>query len=206
MKKGQKRQQERALKKRAKRNLALRRAQETRLPSESHHIRAGRGYPIEGCWTQQDWDQHGLAVIVIARRQPDESLTFGTYLVDYYCLGLKNTFCNANIPSGEFYRDYLPRIFHDNSPIQISPALAHELIYGGIGYAAQFGFKPHRDFRLSQYILDPPDLYPGSGMVEFGKDGKPFFVAGPHDNVQAIMRQLARTAGEGNFDYLAFVG
>ena len=64
----------------------------------------------------------------------------------------------------------------------------------------------HPDFKLSQHILDPPDMHPITGEVDFGKDGKPLYISGPHDDVDAIMRQLTRTAGEGNFDYLMLVG
>ena len=86
--------------------------------------------------------------------------------------------------------------------MSISPVLAHEIVYGGIEYAAQFGFRPHRDFKLSQRVLDPPEAHPRAGTVEFGKDGKPFYISGPYDNPDAIVRQLSRTAGEGNFHFL----
>ncbi len=55
-------------------------------------------------------------------------------------------------------------------------------------------------------MLDPPESHPVTGRIEFGKEGKPLFINGPHDNVQAILRQLMRTAGEGNFDYIAHLG
>jgi hypothetical protein len=42
--------------------------------------------------------------------------------------------------------------------------------------------------------------------VKFGIDGKPLFVAGPYDNARAIVNQLMRTAGEGNFDYVVMLG
>ena len=45
-----------------------------------------------------------------------------------------------------------------------------------------------------------------TGQVEFGKDGKPFFISGPHDNVDAILRQLERNAGVGKHDFLAQIG
>ncbi|MBN1890419.1 MAG: hypothetical protein JW850_20670 [Thermoflexales bacterium] len=41
--------------------------------------------------------------------------------------------------------------------------------------------------------------------MTFGKDGKPFYVSGPHDNPEAIMRQLARITGEGNYNFLTRV-
>jgi len=39
-------------------------------------------------------------------------------------------------------------------------------------------------------------------QLTFGKNGKPFFVAGPHDNAARILKQLEKTAGQGNYDYL----
>ena len=202
MKKGEQKRRQKALKRRAVSNQARRQARATKPATALHHIRQARNYPIEDCWVQPDWDEGGLAVIAIVRRQPDGNIVFGNYLVDHYCLGLKDTYCNANVPPGEFRRDYLPNIFRGEAPVGISPALAHEIIYGGIEYAAQFGFRPHSDFKRSRQLLDPPDLHPRTGAVEFGHEGSPFYIQGPHDNADAILRQLARTAGEGNYHYL----
>lgn len=203
MKKGEKRKRQKALKKRTRKQQAHRQTRAAKPAATAlAHVRQARNYPIEGCWIRPDWQEHGLAVIVIARRQPDGDIVFGNYLVDYYCLGLKDTYYNAGVSPGQFRRDYLPKMFPADPPVNISPALAHEIIYGGIEYAAKFGFRPHADFKLSLYILDPPDLHPRTGAVEFGHDGKPLYIEGPHDNTDAILRQLARTAGEGNFHYL----
>jgi len=203
-KKKQRKKEEKTIKRRTQRTPAEGRP--AAPVHESRFFREVRHWPIEGCWIRRDWEATGLAVIVIARRRPDGNVAYGNYLVDYYCLGLKDTFCRTNVPPDRFHQDDLARSFPDAPPLTISVALAHEIAYGSIEYAAQFGFQPHRDFTRSQYILDPPDLHPRSGMVKFGKDGKPFFVAGPHDNVAAIMRQLAQTAGEGNFHALAPIG
>ena len=204
MKRGEKKKRQKALKKRTARRQVRRQARSANPRTTAlRHFRQARSYPIEGCWVQSDWNEGGLAVIVIARRQPDGNIVFGNYLVDYYCLGLKNTYCNADIPPDKLRRDYLPKMFSSTGPpIEISPALAHEIIYGGIEYAAQFDFRPQSDFKHSRLILDPPDLHPRTGAVEFGRDGKPLFIAGPYDNTDAILRQLARTAGEGNYHYL----
>ena len=206
MKKGDKKKQRKTLKRRTQSKLQRRIERIASSITPLRHIRQARDYPFEGCWIRKDWKESGLAVIVVARRQPNGNIVFGNYLVDYYCLGLKDTFCNAEIPPGEFRRDYLPRLFRDTQPVEISPALAHEIIYGAIGFAARYGFKPQRDYRDSQQVLDRPDKYPLSGAVEFGKDGRPFFISGPYDDADRIIRQLTRTAGEGNFDYMAMIG
>jgi hypothetical protein len=202
LKKGERKRRQKALKKKAQRRRARSQAGTAGSARAPAHIRRARGYPLEGCWTQEDWQDGGLAVVVIARRQPDGQIVFGVYLVDYFCLGLKNTYCNANFAPDQFRRDHLPEMIPGGRPVEISPALAHEIIYGAIDYAAQFGFKPHADFRRSRQILDPPDRHPRTGTVEFGREGKPLYIQGPDDHAEAIMRQLARTAGEGNFDFL----
>jgi hypothetical protein len=202
VKKGEKKQRDKALRKQARDRRDHKRARVATPSTALHHIRQAHAYPLEGCWTMRDWEENGLAVVIVARRQPDGNILFGSYLVDYYCLGVKDAYYNADIPPGMFRRDYLPKMLRGEKPVEISPALAHELIYGSIDYAAQFGFKPHSDFKVARHILDPADAHPHSGTVTFGKDGKPLFIAGPYDNSDAILRQLTRTAGEGNFHYL----
>ena len=90
--------------------------------------------------------------------------------------------------------DHAQRLAREAS-VGISSALAHEIIQGGIECAVQYRFRPHSDFKRSRHILDPPDLHPRAGAVEFGHEGN-------YDNADAILRQLARTAGEGNTHYL----
>lgn len=207
MKKGEKKKQQKMFKRRTASNTQRRAQRASSAASPLHHIRQARNYPLEGCWIQKGWQDGGLAVIVIARRQPNSNIVFGNYLVDYYCLGLKNTYCNAEVAPGEFRRSTLPRMYENaGQPLEISPALAHEIIYGAMEYADRFGFKPQRDFHDSKQVLDLPGEHPRSGQVEFGKDGKPFYMSGPYDNADRIIQQLTRTAGVGNFNYLIQVG
>jgi hypothetical protein len=202
MKKGQQRKRKKALQKRTQRKQASRQVQARGPMSVLQHVRQARSYPLEGCWIMPGWQESGIAVIVVARRQGNGNIVYGSYLVDHFCLGLKNTLFNADIPIGQFRREVLPEAMHGEEPEEISPALAHEIIYGAIEFAGRYGFRPQRDYRRSRYILDPPELHPRTGTVEFGREGQPFFIAGPYDNVDAILRQLDRTAGEGNYTYL----
>lgn len=201
MRKGEKRKQQKAMERRSERRLAQRRLHPAADRTVAL-IRQARSFALEGCWTMQGWQENGLTIVVVARRQPNDLLAYGVYLVDYYCLGVKSTLAKTNVLPGRFYGEALPELLQGPS-VEIEPDLAHELIYGSIEFAARYGFHPPRDFKLSQSILDPPDAHPLTGTLEFGKDGKPFYVSGPRDNVQAIMRQLTRTAGEGNFEFLA---
>ena len=201
MKKGERNKRKKAEKKRTERDLKRRAARAAAPATSLQHIRSARDYPIEGCWTFQNWQELGLTTVVIARRQPDGNLVVGIYLVDFFCLGIKNADSRTDIPVRHFYSTHLPELLQ-GSVAEIPAALAHEIVYGGQAYAAQFGFRSHRDFKRAQQVLDARDAHPSTGRVAFGKDGKPFFVAGPYDNVKAVLRQLERVAGAGNYDYV----
>ena len=204
MKKGDKRKQRKASAKRARRQPSQGRGRGE--ASVRQVLRRAGEYPILGCWTMEGWQEAGTAPVVIARRQPDGRIAWGVYMVDLLCLGLKETYCNVNYSRRRFYDELLPGAVVESAPLQITPALAHEIIYGSIAYAGQFGFRAHRDYRDSRYLLDPEGAHPVSGMVEFGREGKPLFVQGPYDKAEAILRQLERTAGPGNYHYVVLAG
>ena len=164
-------------------------------------IRQARRYPIHECLINPSWQEQGLATILVSRRQPDDQLAFGVFLVDVFCLGLKNTFANVDFSESRYVREVVGRVYEQQESEPCASGMAHQIIYGAIAYAKQFGFKPNKDFRLSQHVLDAAESI-GPSDIEFGKDGKPLFVSGPDDNVQKILHQLQATAGEGQYHYL----
>lgn len=166
-------------------------------------LQQAREYPLMGCWILADWRDSGITPVIVARQQPEDKVVFGSFLVDIYCLGVKDAFWKSDIPIKQFTRN-LPDLCSGN-PEPCEASLAHEIIYGSIEYAHKYGFEPHRDFDRASLILDPPGLHPRKHHVKFGKDGKPFFVSGPYDNARAIVNKLVKTAGEGNFNYLAML-
>jgi len=204
----EKRRQKKLLRKRRKdkerRKTFL--AQASSTPSSARSkILGARNLPIHECLINPTWKEHGLANILIARRQSNGKLLFGAYLVDCYCLGLKNTFCNADLSPAK-YSELVRRQYVDGTPMDCPIDLAHTIIYGGIEYAEQLGFQPNKDFRLSRYVLEDKDSIEPCEGVEFGRDGKPFFIAGPDDDVKRIMKQLESRLGHGNFEFMYPMG
>ena len=163
-------------------------------------VREAQGCPVHECMISRGWEELGLVTILIARRQTNGRIAFGVFLVDVYCLGLKNTFCNGDFTVLEYGSQVRDKLVREYDLLACPLDLAHGLIYGGIEYAKQFGFKPNRDFKMSQYLLDPRESVTLRDDLSFGKDGRPFYISGPEDNVERIVRQLEATAGEGNFD------
>lgn len=177
------------------------------LASVKAKVRAARQYPLHECTINGGWQESGLAIVLVSRRQPDGDLLYGLYLVDILCLGLKNTLYEADVSMSRYRGELLDRMYGDQEPIPCSRELAHGVIYGGIAFARQFGFRPQQDFEVSQYVLDPLDgVGPPAEPIEFGRDGKPLYVRGPHDDTRSILRQLEAAAGPGNYDYLLNIG
>ena len=184
--------------------------QQALTPSSPQAIlRRARSYPLYECLISDNWnkkDSKGLVEVLVAREQPDGDICFGVYLVDTFCLGLKNTFANAGFSRSRYQNEVRNKVFRAGKPVECSLELAHQMIYQSIEYADQFGFEPEKDFMLSQYLLAPRGELEEPYDLTFGKDGKPFFISGPNDNVARILRQLEKTAGPGNYDYLAMFG
>jgi hypothetical protein len=172
-------------------------------------LRKAREFPIVECHISRAWksqDSGGLVQVAVVRKQPDGAVAVGTFLLDVYCLGLKNTIADAGLPMSVF-REKILAVLHDQTPMEkCPPELAHQIIYQAIDYAAKFEFKPQKDWKFSQLVLEKRGTFKEDYDLKFGKDGKPFFIQGPYDKAEAIVRQLERTAGSGNYDYLAMVG
>jgi hypothetical protein len=180
--------------------------QQALTPSSPQAIlRRARTYPLYECLISDNWnkkDNMGLVEVLVARQQPDGNICFGVYLVDTFCLGLKNTFANADFSRSRYQSEVRNKIFRAGKPVTCSIELAQQMIYQSIEYAEQFGFEPEKDFAVSQYLLAPRGELEEPYQLTFGKDGKPFFIAGPNDNVARVLRQLEKTAGPGHYDYL----
>ena len=112
----QKRRQKALLKKRRKDRE--RRKKQARFSDSGEYsnsvrlIKNAKNYPLHECLIDKEWQDRGLAQILFSRRQPNNKLIFGVYLVDIYCLGLKNTYCHANF-SLEEYQDLKNKAFKE---------------------------------------------------------------------------------------------
>jgi hypothetical protein len=66
--------------------------------------------------------------------------------------------------------------------VEITLEQAQAIVYGAVDYAHSLDFEPRRDLNTKAQIhlgLRPETLLP----IEFGKDGQPFCMSGPYDNV-----------------------
>jgi len=173
--------------------------QATTIPNQ---LRKARSYHIKECFITEGWQDGGICNIFILREKPDFNFILGVYLIDIWCLGLKDTFFNLDVS----YEEIADRLHNHPSGknVAVDVDFAHSMIYGGIDYAKQLGFSPHSDFKYTRFILDPKEEIEFDGTIEFGKDGKPFYMAGPYDSrekISRIIEQLEEKVGEGNYHF-----
>lgn len=189
---------------RADHQIPISRVRPLRLTGPRYHLKHAREYPLLGCWIMADWKESGITPVIVACTQAPETVLFASFLVDLYCLGVKDCLARTDVPLKRFMRD-LPELCN-GAPEECRAEFAHEVVYGAIEYAAHYGFKPHPDFthELVEQVLEPQEKYPRKHQVKFGKDGQPFYVAGPYEDereARRVVDTLTRTAGEGNFNY-----
>jgi hypothetical protein len=141
----------------------------------------------------------GFAEVFIARKER-QRLMVCSYLVDYWCLGVKDTFGPRKMDLHE-YESMLTTLSSEfgESFTEITLEQAQAIVFGSVDYAAKLGMEPHSDFAESQPHLGarPDRLIP----IEFGKNGKPFYTNGPYDNPDLIRSKLDKAVGKGNYDY-----
>jgi hypothetical protein len=176
---------------------------------------------IAGCWVSPGWasgltvhghpewpgisgpgdpGSSGLVTVLVAPDRGGSKVSACGYLVDVYCLGVKNVFGPHTLD-----RRKLPEFAHryfrayDAPPLAAPVELARHLVFGAIAYARDLGFEPAPGFEACAGHLGP---WQGPSAIGFGLDGKPFFVEGPYDDATGAMMTLERSTGHGNFDFL----
>jgi hypothetical protein len=145
----------------------------------------------------------GLVTVLVARDRGGSTAGVCFYLVDTWCLGLKNAAGPRPVDRRRL-GGFIQPIFSawDEPAVQVPLELGRQIVYGATGYARELGFEPHADFgRAAGYL----GAWDGECELTFGRDGKPMYVSGPYDDGQRIIRKLRRGRGDGNYDFVHMI-
>jgi hypothetical protein len=160
---------------------------------------AGLAVPPDRDWPdrkRRGADETGLVCVLVARDRHRHRSTASVsgFLVDTYCLGVKDAFGPHTMGQGElrgFRHDFF-RAFA-GAPVEAPAELARHVVWGAVEYARGLGFRPHPDFRAAARHLGPLD---GPSAIGFGRYGRPYYMQGPYDDTDEILQTLEEHVGE----------
>lgn len=131
------------------------------------------------------------------RKHVNGNITLGVYLVDLLCLGVKDTWYMFNTPEEEVDERF--DMAHGYLT-ETDYTTAHNIIYAGHDFAADFEIAPHKDFGFTRYILEEDDDRIPLVEIPVGdEEGKPVLIVSRTDNYGAALQKLEKHAGEGNY-------
>jgi hypothetical protein len=175
------------------------------LSPENYIRQRARTLPIYECLINKIWKESKMAQLSIARKHSNGNITVCIYLIDLMCLGIKDTHFLFNVPLHE-YEDKMGQIDEAGDLEIIDYVLAHNIIFAGIEFAGDYGFRPHKDFTsVTLFMLEEDTEEIELLEIECGLNGMPAYMPGPYDDrakKNKIISQLEKTAGTGNYTYL----
>ena len=176
------------------------------LSPENYIRQRARNLPLYQCLINEGWDDSGLAYIIISREHINGNLTVCFYLVDLFCLGVKDTFFRFNISKWE-YDEMIEKFTETMSMSVVEYNLVHNIIFAALEFAEEIGFKPHKDFEsITQYMLEEDDeKIPLIDIACGDENGRPYYIQGEIDSdakARQILNHLDKEVGPNNYDYL----
>lgn len=162
-----------------------------------------RNLPFGKCHVNSNWQLAGLAQVIVTRIRPEGNLAVGFFLVDTFCLGVKDAGFNPNMNMFE-YTDLLRHFYNYETEFEeISYNEAHNLIYGAISFAEEGGISPSKEFRIPRYILEEDTEDIPLIEYEYGKNGKHFLLINNAKD-QLYLHTLQKVLGD-DFEYVDYL-
>jgi hypothetical protein len=163
----------------------------------SDRLAGAANYPIADSVATVDlWDQ-GLGWICLSRELPNGGVAYAIFLVDRYCLGVKNAMAGI-VSRFDYDGKIMQKMKGTFRSREIAPATARRFVESAVAYARGLGFPPHPDYQRAKQIFGTIDSAEATEELEFGREGKPVFIAGPNDSAarcRQILATLERSCG-----------
>ena len=147
----------------------------------------------------------GCGYLVVSRSKANGRVEAGFFLLDVFCLGVKDAGFHEFNSIADYQESLLDRLFRDQTPVRMTPAAARKLAEGAIGYARELGFSPGADYKKASRVFGGITTADCDEQFMFGKNGKPFYFQGPSDSparAERILRVLEARCGKGGYHYI----
>jgi hypothetical protein len=158
--------------------------------------------PIQHCLLSADLFELGIGTMILARGVTRHHLAVGVFLVDVFCLGIKDAMFKS-LESDELAM-YIEATNAGSPPVSLQPGDARKLLRDLAAWSQSIGFAPHRDFTAVERIFGDISANESEADFPFGRAGKPVYIPGPFDSPTLIRRrveQLQKHLGNDGFEF-----
>jgi len=203
MAKDQKRRQKKLARKKAKRKQK-KIVEGSKVPvSLAAKMAVAASWPLHECHILADWQEQSFGNLIVSRRSPDGQVTFVAFLLDFGCLGVKDIMVKWQVSELAYAETAGMTAERQGERQELTLHDAAKLVEAARDYGDQLDFQQPRTHDQAIRILRGGDPSKSTLEVTCGRDGKPFYVAGPRDKADRIIAHLTETLGPEGFHYMA---
>lgn len=149
-----------------------------------------------------DLFETGLGEVAVCRFKNDGRVEAGIFLVDVFCLGVKNAFFTV-FPNEEEFREMV--LVENLAGAEARPgSWGRKLVESAVSYAKSLGISPHADYKKGAKVFGGIQAEECGEEFVFGREGRPFFIQGPDDDpatCERIHTALRIRLGEDGYDF-----
>jgi hypothetical protein len=147
--------------------------------------------------------EHGLGLVVLARKTGIGEVAMAAFMLDVYCRGVRGAVLDC-MSSQEF--DYVLDEMGATLPwVLVDPSYARKLLREATKYAEPLGFRPPREFAAVEALFGDVSADACDTVFRFGLNGRPCYIASqddPPSKTRTRLQQLRNRLGEGGFSFI----
>jgi hypothetical protein len=155
-------------------------------------------------WRSPDLFETGFGYVIVSRfKKTGGIVEAGVFLVDVYCIGIRNAFF-TRLSEEDYETKLLGKVF-PGERVRLEPSCGRKLVEDSVAYAASLGLAPHPDYKEGARVFGGINPSECAVRFTFGRDGKPCYMQGANDTperARMILNQLRIKCGEGNYLYV----
>ena len=143
-----------------------------------------------------------MGALVLARGATPHHLALTSFLVDVFCLGIKDVMFKS--VESEVFEIFMEATDAGSPLVPVDPSDARKLLRDLAAWSQSIGFAPHPDFAAVERIFGDVSVDASDAVFRFGRDGKPVYIPGPSETAPLIRRriaQLQKSLGDDGFGF-----
>lgn len=168
------------------------------LSPEQFMKQRARSLEIGSCYVCDDITEYGKGYVIVTRRHTGGRVSMAMYLIDAYCVGVKDSFFRLRLEEDEL-EELLDRVSNTR---ECSYEEAHNWVYGAIAWAEEAGISPDKSFAVTKYMLEEDTDDVPLIEYEFGRDGKHLLIANNNLEASRYLPLLKKNLGESKFNFI----